>query len=273
MTQAGQKLAIGPSEYITGGNGAFLMQSDGALVVCAALEPASAAGTRCAAGAVPLWSSGTAGHAGAYAVMQQDGMLSVFPRDACPPNNDCRLWQSHTMAKAGCSPGSTNCSFVVMQTDGNTVMYVRCTKLLLQPEKIVPHKQVLYDVLLLVESVDTRPPPPPPLAIGRHAAGSGWGALDNRDKDSPKGHGSGTLTGVPCGGRSLRGRGLLGVHISHGHQLKLHGGFFFLQDLVRSDCRVVLTCVLAGVSCLCSRPRHQERFMDDCGRHAAGYEG
>ena len=97
-TQAGQKL--GPGEYITGGNGAFLMQSDGALVVCAALEPASAAGTRCAAGAVPLWSSGTAGHAGAYAVMQQDGVLSVFPRDACPPNNDCRLWQSHTMAKA-----------------------------------------------------------------------------------------------------------------------------------------------------------------------------
>ena len=34
-----------------------------------------------------------------------------------------RLWQSHTMAKAGCSNNSTNCSFVQMQKDGNLVMY------------------------------------------------------------------------------------------------------------------------------------------------------
>jgi hypothetical protein len=38
-------------------------------------------------------------------------------------DTDCRLWQSHTMAKAGCGPKSMNCSFVEMQKDGNAVMY------------------------------------------------------------------------------------------------------------------------------------------------------
>jgi hypothetical protein len=109
-----------PGESLTDGNGFLVMQHDGDLCVCAALSPD---GGSC--GTKKLWSSGSAGHPGAYAEMQEMGVLSVLPPgypEVCH-DTDCRLWQSHTMAKAGCEPKSTNCSFVEMQKDGNAVMY------------------------------------------------------------------------------------------------------------------------------------------------------
>jgi hypothetical protein len=111
----GQELK--PGGAITAGSGFLIMETDGNLAVCATLDPA---GTSC--GSSLLWSSSTGGHPGAYVVMQQDGVLSVFPPTACKPSTDCRLWQSHTMAAAGCGAKSTNCSFVQIQKDGNVVM-------------------------------------------------------------------------------------------------------------------------------------------------------
>ena len=113
----GQKLS--PGEFLTDGNGYFLMQADGDLTVCATL---SSDGTSCGDDG-PTWSAGSAGNPGAHAEMQECGVLSVFPKQACAGPGDCRLWQSHTMASAGCTSKDVNCSFVAIQKDGNVVMH------------------------------------------------------------------------------------------------------------------------------------------------------
>jgi hypothetical protein len=95
------------------------MQDDGNLAVCAALE--GGAGSKRCKGAV-LWSTGTGGHPGAYATMAEYGCLDVWPSGSCEPGTDCRLWQSHTMALAGCGIQSSNCSYIEIQKDANVVM-------------------------------------------------------------------------------------------------------------------------------------------------------
>ena len=112
----GQRLR--PGDTITNGNGYLIMQADGDLAVCTTL---SADGQSC--GSEVLWSSSTQGNSGAYAEMQEMGVLAVFPQ-TCPEGpHDCRLWQSHTMAKAGCTPTDTNCAYVAIQKDGNVVLH------------------------------------------------------------------------------------------------------------------------------------------------------
>lgn len=113
----GQRLA--PGESLTAGNGYLLMQGDGALTVCATL---SADGMSCGE-QPPAWSSGSGGNPGAFAEMQECGVLSVWPKAACEGPQDCRLWQSHTMAKAGCASKDVNCSYVTIQKDANVVMH------------------------------------------------------------------------------------------------------------------------------------------------------
>eukprot|EP01052_Picozoa_sp_SAG31_P027561 SAG31_NODE_2589_length_5427_cov_3.886449_3_plen_243_part_00 len=113
----GQKLA--PGEFLTDGNGYLLMQTDGDLTVCTAL---SSDGTTCG-GDGAVFSAGCAGNPGAYAEMQEFGVLSVFPKRPCEGPTDCRLWQSHTMAAAGCTTKDVNCSYVAIQKDGNVVMH------------------------------------------------------------------------------------------------------------------------------------------------------
>ena len=115
----GQKLL--PGQSITGGNGLFLMQPDGDLVVCAALEGGGGKSCDLASGP-PLWASATAGNPGAYAIMEEIGVLAVYPSAACKEGVDCRLWQSHTMKSAGCNGSDLNCAFVEMQKDANVVM-------------------------------------------------------------------------------------------------------------------------------------------------------
>ena len=120
----GQRLS--PGQSITAGDGFLVMQLNGDLAVCAHLDAAS---TSC--GSPALWSSGTAGNVGAYAEMQEMGVLAVCPKGypgVCH-DTDCRLWQSHTMAKAGCENNSTGCAFVEMQKDGNCVIYTGASPL------------------------------------------------------------------------------------------------------------------------------------------------
>jgi hypothetical protein len=111
----GEQLHSG--EWISAGNGWLLMQPDGELVVCGKLMPNQ---TSCNADQ-RLWAApGTSGNPGAHAEMQEFGVLSVFAVGSKSP--DDRLWQSHTMAKAGCTPTSVACAYVQMQKDGNCVI-------------------------------------------------------------------------------------------------------------------------------------------------------
>lgn len=94
------------------------MAPDGNLVVCNSTN-ASASGSYEGV----QWASNTAGNPGAYALMEEIGVLAVYPRNSSSgrssssgdPGPDPRLWQSHTMAAAGCNSTSVNCSFVRMQ--------------------------------------------------------------------------------------------------------------------------------------------------------------
>eukprot|EP01043_Picozoa_sp_COSAG02_P029048 COSAG02_NODE_1792_length_10916_cov_169.572789_5_plen_216_part_00 len=113
----GQTLSAG--EFLTDGNGYLLMQADGDLTVCTTL---SSDGASCG-GDGPAWSAGSGGNPGSHALMQEFGVLSVFPKKACGSGSDCRLWQSHTMASAGCATKDVNCSYVQIQKDGNVVMH------------------------------------------------------------------------------------------------------------------------------------------------------
>jgi hypothetical protein len=76
---------------------ALLMQSDGNAVIYRASDK------------VPLWSSETRGHRGAYLDFEANGNLVVFDRAHKP------LWMSNTAGHAG--------SYLLMQNDGNLVIY------------------------------------------------------------------------------------------------------------------------------------------------------
>ncbi|MGW4561272.1 hypothetical protein ACWEN3_02335 [Streptomyces sp. NPDC004561] len=56
-----------------------------------------------------IWSAGTSGHAGAYAFMQTDGNLVVYP------STGSALWSTHTSGHSG--------AYALLQSDGNFVVY------------------------------------------------------------------------------------------------------------------------------------------------------
>ncbi|MEU6218298.1 hypothetical protein ABZ845_12385 [Streptomyces sp. NPDC047022] len=56
-----------------------------------------------------LWSTGTSGHSGAYAYMQTDGNLVVYPATGSA------LWSTHTYGHTG--------AYALLQNDGNFVVY------------------------------------------------------------------------------------------------------------------------------------------------------
>jgi hypothetical protein len=102
-----------------------VMQPDGNLVV---YGPNGGPGTGGA-----LWASNTGGNAGAYAVLQDDGNLVVYRQASADSRN--ALWSSGTFArpqtiasnatlKSGWWTRSRH-TFLVMQPDGNLVMYRR----------------------------------------------------------------------------------------------------------------------------------------------------
>ncbi|MFE9453033.1 hypothetical protein [Streptomyces sp. NPDC006739] len=56
-----------------------------------------------------VWSTGTSGHSGAYAYMQSDGNLVVYP------STGTALWSTHTNGHTG--------AYALLQSDGNFVVY------------------------------------------------------------------------------------------------------------------------------------------------------
>jgi hypothetical protein len=117
-----------PAEWSSGTSGhpgAYaVMQSDGNLVVYSQSGGPSTGGA--------LWSSRTYGNPGAYAVLQDDGNLVVY-RKGGGPSTGGALWSSHSYAKPQ-TIGSGQAlkagwwtqgqlTFLVMQPDGNLVMY------------------------------------------------------------------------------------------------------------------------------------------------------
>ena len=131
-------------QWLSAGSGALLMASDGDLVVCKHVIVHGNV-TACSPDTPPLWSAGTSGNPGAYAVMQEFGCLSVFPAkkngqdsssSSGSPNlntplgfsndsndpTDPRLWQSHTMAACGCQNSDRNCGYVSIEQTGNVVL-------------------------------------------------------------------------------------------------------------------------------------------------------
>ncbi|MDF3291444.1 hypothetical protein [Streptomyces silvisoli] len=80
----------------------LVMQSDGNLVMYRKRDGAA------------IWSSGTYGHPGAYAMMQKDGDLVVY-RSGGGPSTVGSLWASGTHGHPG--------AYAIMQDDGNLVIY------------------------------------------------------------------------------------------------------------------------------------------------------
>mmetsp|Transcript_30119 Transcript_30119/g.90213 ORF Transcript_30119/g.90213 Transcript_30119/m.90213 type:complete len:714 (-) Transcript_30119:137-2278(-) len=104
-----------PGDHITSGNGYLAMQPSGVLAVCAAVAADGSCSSKV------LWSTvtdnpATPVAAGSKALMAQYGVLEVHSPDGT------RLWWTHTMAAAGCTPTSTDCAYVAMQEDGNCVL-------------------------------------------------------------------------------------------------------------------------------------------------------
>ncbi|KPI14366.1 Curculin domain protein (mannose-binding) lectin [Actinobacteria bacterium OV450] len=83
----GQRLDSGASLVPTPGKPELAMQDDGNLVIYAVGNPG---GPR-----LPLWSSGTYGNPGAYALMQDDGNFVVYKRDGGPDKGGA-LWATGT---------------------------------------------------------------------------------------------------------------------------------------------------------------------------------
>ncbi|WP_244138735.1 MULTISPECIES: protease pro-enzyme activation domain-containing protein [Burkholderia] len=92
-------VTLGSGQSFASGNGAnvLVMQGDGNLVLLRQ--------------GVPVWSSGTYNHPGAYATMQTDGNLVVYSSAGAP------LWYSST----GGNPGAVT----YIQDDGNVVIYTQ----------------------------------------------------------------------------------------------------------------------------------------------------
>ncbi|WP_328431764.1 CHAP domain-containing protein [Streptomyces sp. NBC_00453] len=98
---AGHQLTAGQSLTVASGEYRLTMQGDGNLVEYTLDN-------------VPLWSSRTAGNAGARADMQGDGNLVVYS------SANKALWASNTNAHAG--------AYLTLQSDGNTVVYSNTNK-------------------------------------------------------------------------------------------------------------------------------------------------
>ena len=118
---AGQMLK--PGEHISDGAGFMVMEaSTGDLCVSAKLN---AKGDGCEA--PKLWTSGINGHAGAWALMAEYGVLEVHPAtNYATSGDDDRLWQSHTMADVGCTEQDTNCSYVGLCECSKTINLLQC---------------------------------------------------------------------------------------------------------------------------------------------------
>jgi hypothetical protein len=102
----GEELTAGHS--ISSASVRLVMQADGNLV--AYLRTSAYPG----APAVPLWSTGTSGHPGAYALMQPDGNLVLYRAGGGPATGGA-LWSTGTFGHPG--------AHTVLQDDGNLVTY------------------------------------------------------------------------------------------------------------------------------------------------------
>ncbi|MGW9029485.1 hypothetical protein ACWGQ5_36290 [Streptomyces sp. NPDC055722] len=99
----GQRL--NPGQNITSSSMRLVMQTDGNLVAYL-----KSGGSRPPA----VWSSGTSGHTGAYAVMQNDGNLVVYSQSGGAATGGA-LWSTHTYGHLG--------AYADLQDDGNLVVY------------------------------------------------------------------------------------------------------------------------------------------------------
>lgn len=124
---AGETLSAGQTVLSTNGNYELVMQSDGDLVEASVYDVVpiyvyhygndvetlgglnNAATDRGGAHAVQIWDSGTAGHPGAHAVMQEDGNLVVLGV------NNSVLWSSSSSGYPG--------AHLAVQDDANLVVY------------------------------------------------------------------------------------------------------------------------------------------------------
>ncbi|MER6075362.1 hypothetical protein ABT187_42620 [Streptomyces sp. NPDC001817] len=99
----GQQLS--PGHSLSSATMTLTMQTDGNLV--ARLNTGSGSGQ-------VVWSTGTSGNSGAYAVMQTDGNLVVYTSTGGPGKGGA-LWSSRTNGNQG--------AYATVQTDGNIVVY------------------------------------------------------------------------------------------------------------------------------------------------------
>eukprot|EP00039_Didymoeca_costata_P013470 m.205289 g.205289 ORF g.205289 m.205289 type:complete len:702 (+) comp15783_c0_seq5:81-2186(+) len=95
---------MGPGQYITAGSGYFAMLADGNLALCAKSPTCSEE--------PPLWQTNTSGNPGALAMITTYGCFNVFAANAShsPSSTAERLWQTHTMTKAGCLATNDTCT-------------------------------------------------------------------------------------------------------------------------------------------------------------------
>ena len=91
-----------PGSWTQGTRTILAMQGDGNLVMYRKRDGAA------------IWSSRTWGHSGAYAVMQTDGNVVVYPSGGGPSSHDA-LWSTGTWGHSG--------AYAIMQNDGNLVVY------------------------------------------------------------------------------------------------------------------------------------------------------
>lgn len=94
-----------PGHRLSSSTMTLTMQTDGNLV--ARLKTGSGSGQ-------VVWSTGTSGNPGAYAVMQTDGNLVVY-KNSGGPGKGGALWSSHTYGNPG--------AYATVQDDGNIVVY------------------------------------------------------------------------------------------------------------------------------------------------------
>jgi len=101
LFRQGDRLASGARLSSPNGLTQMIMQSDGNLVL--------------SDGATTYWSTGTAGHPGAYAAMQTDDVTHSTGNFAVYAANGTVLWQTSTFGARG--------TYIAIQDDGNLVLY------------------------------------------------------------------------------------------------------------------------------------------------------
>jgi hypothetical protein len=104
-----------PGQHLRSSNGRFdlAMQRGGDLV-----ETEHASGT-------PLWASGSGGHPGAYAIVQGDGNLIVYPQGRSAPQSGqatSALWQSETNGHPGASVHLLDSGNLIIRPHGATTV-------------------------------------------------------------------------------------------------------------------------------------------------------